>query len=58
MDIGAVVLHKLLEEQSLEGWSRLRREFFDASCKSVYTAIDKYYKSRNEIPSFEDWKLL
>jgi replicative DNA helicase len=54
MDIGAVVLHKLLEEQSLEGWSRLRSEFFDASFKSVYTAINKYYKARNEIPSFED----
>ena len=54
MDIGAGVLHKLLEEQSLEGWSRLRSEFFDASFKSVYTAINKYYKARNEIPSFED----
>ena len=54
MDIGAVVLHKLLEDQSLEGWSRLRSEFFDASFKSVYTAINKYYKAKNEIPDFAD----
>ena len=53
MDIGAVVLHKLLEEQSLDGWSRLRSEFFGSSFKSVYTAINKYYKDRNEIPGFE-----
>lgn len=53
MDIGAVVLHKLLEEQSLDGWARLRSEFFDASFKSVYSAINKYYQDKNEIPSFE-----
>jgi replicative DNA helicase len=54
MDIGAVVLHKLLEEQSLDGWSRLRSEFFDASFKSVYNIINKYYNNKNEIPSFSD----
>jgi len=57
MDIGAVVLHKLLEEQSLDGWSRLRSEFFDASFKSVYSAINKYYQDKNEIPSFEDLEI-
>jgi replicative DNA helicase len=54
MDIGAVVLHKLLEEQSLDGWSRLRGEFFDASFKSVYNVINKYYNNKNEIPNFSD----
>lgn len=57
MDIGAIVLHKLLQEKSLEAWSKLKLVFLDPSYSSLYTAINKYYNKYNCIPSFEDLEL-
>lgn len=53
-DIGAIVLNKLLQHTSLEGWSRLKLSFFDASYTSIYSAINKYYGKYNRIPNFEE----
>jgi hypothetical protein len=53
MDIGAVVLHKLLEEQSLEAWAKLRPAYFSSAYTSIYAAINKHYNKYNEIPSFD-----
>jgi replicative DNA helicase len=53
-DIGAIVLHKLLQEKSLDGWSRLKLSFFNASYTSVYSAINKFYSRYNRIPDFEE----
>ena len=57
MDVGAIVLHKLLKEQSLDAWARVRLAFLDPSYSSLYTAINKYYSKYNSIPSFEDLEL-
>lgn len=57
MDIGAIVLHKLLQEKSLEAWSKIKLVFLDPSYSSLYTAINKYYNKYNCIPSFEDLEL-
>jgi len=57
MDIGAIVLHKLLKEKSLEAWARIKLAFLDPSYSSLYTAITKYYNKYNTIPSFEDLEL-
>lgn len=57
MDIGAIVLHKLLKEKSLEAWSKIKLVFLDPSYSSLYTAINKYYNKYNCIPSFEDLEL-
>lgn len=57
MDIGAIVLHKLLKEKSLEAWSKVKLAFLDPSYSSIYTAINKYYNKYNCIPSFEDLEL-
>ena len=54
MDIGAVVLHMLMEEQSLDGWSRVKKDFFEESFNSLYTAMNKFYQEYNSIPSFEE----
>ena len=53
-DIGAIVLHKLLQEKSLDGWSRLKLSFFNASYTSVYSAINKFYGRYNRIPDFKE----
>lgn len=53
-DIGAIVLHKLLQEKSLEGWARVKLAFLDPSYSSLYTAINKYYTKYNCIPGFEE----
>jgi KaiC/GvpD/RAD55 family RecA-like ATPase len=53
MDIGAVVLHKLLKEQDLEAWSRIRSAYFPNAFSSLILAINKYYNTYSEIPSFE-----
>jgi len=58
MDIGAVVLHKLLEEQSLDGWARVKKDFFEESFSSLYTADNRFYNKNNFIPSFEELELV
>ena len=57
MDIGAIVLHKLLNEQSLDAWAKLKLAYLDPSYSSLYTAINKYYSKYNCIPSFNDLEL-
>jgi len=56
-DIGAVVLHKILKEKSLDGWSKLKLSFFNAAFSSVYSAVNKYYNRYNRIPDFADLDL-
>lgn len=53
MDIGAVVLHKLLKEQSLDGWARVRLAYFPPAYSSIFAAINKYYNTYSEIANFE-----
>ena len=36
MDIGAIVLHMLMEDQSLDGWARVKKDFFEESFNSLY----------------------
>ena len=54
MDIGAVVLHMMMEEQSLDGWARVKKDFFEESFNSLYNALNKFYQEYNSIPSFEE----
>ena len=53
MDIGATVLHMLMEEQSLDGWARVKSDFFEESYKSLYSSIHRFYQEYNRIPSFD-----
>ena len=53
-DIGAIVLHKILETKSLDAWARIKMAFFDPSYSSIFTAISKHYSTYNSIPGFED----
>ncbi len=56
-EIGAVVLYKLLQEKSLEGWAKLKLNFFNASYVNIYSTIRRYYNKYNNIPSFEEVEL-
>jgi replicative DNA helicase len=57
MDCGAIVLNKLLEERSLEIWSKLKLVFLDPAFSSLYSAIAKYYDTYSTIPSFDELEL-
>jgi len=57
LDTSAVVLHKLLAEQNLELWARLKLVFLDAAYSSLYSAINKHYEKYHKVPSFDDLTL-
>ena len=57
MDTSAVVLHKLLTEQNLEIWAKLKLVFLDAAYSSLYSAINKHYEKYHSVPSFDDLTL-
>lgn len=54
MDVSATVLSKLLSEQSLDLWARLKLTFLDPAYSSIYTAINKHYEKYSTLPSFDD----
>jgi replicative DNA helicase len=53
MDIGATVLHMLMKEQSLDGWARVKKDFFEESYNSLYSSIHRFYQEYNRVPSFD-----
>lgn len=57
MDISAVVLNKLLTEQNLEIWAKLKLVFLDSAYSSLYSAINRHYDKYSAIPSFDDLEL-
>lgn len=57
METSAVVLSKLLTEQNLELWAKLKLVFLDPAYSSLYSAINKHYEKYGAIPSFEDLEL-
>jgi replicative DNA helicase len=57
MDISAIVLHKLLTDQNIELWAKLKISFLDSAYSSVYSAISRHYSKYSNIPSFEDLEI-
>lgn len=57
MDVSAVVLNKLLTEQDLEIWAKLKLVFLDPAYSSLYSVINKYYEKYGNVPSFGDLEL-
>ena len=57
MDGSAVVLHKLLTEQNLDLWAKLKLSFIDPAYSSVYSAIARHYNKYNNLPTFEDLEI-
>lgn len=57
MDVSAVLLNKLLSEQNLDIWAKLKLVYIDPSYSSLYAAINRHYDKYGNIPSFEDLEL-
>lgn len=57
MDVSAVVLHKLLSEQSLDIYSKLKLIFIDPAYSTLFTLICKHYEKYGKVPSFGDLEL-
>lgn len=57
MDVSAVVLNKLLIEQNLEVWGKLKLAFLDPAYSTVYSAISRHYDKYSVIPTFDDLEI-
>jgi replicative DNA helicase len=57
MDVSAVVLNKLLTEQSLDIWAKLKLVFLDSAYSSLYSIINKHYEKYGALPNFDDLEL-
>jgi replicative DNA helicase len=57
MDVSAVVLNKLLTEQSLDIWAKLKLVYLDPAYSSLYSVVNKHYEKYNNVPSFDDLEL-
>lgn len=57
MDCSAVVLNKLLQEQDLEIWAKLKLVFLDAAYTGLYSAIKKYYDKYSALPTFSELEI-
>ena len=58
VNIEGIVLHKLLQEQSLEGFADLKSCFFSEAYTPLYRIIHKFYLKEGGIPSFDELKLV
>lgn len=58
MDIGAVVLHKILSEKSLDAWSKVKLAYFSSAYASIYSAVNRHYVKFGHLPNFEELDLL
>lgn len=58
MDCSAIVLNKLLQESSLEVWSKLKLAFLDPAYASLYSAISRHYDKYSKLPTFDELELV
>jgi len=53
-----LILHKLLAEQDLEVWARLKKEFFEPPYKEIYSLINRFYQKFDRLPSFDELEVV
>jgi replicative DNA helicase len=53
-----LILHKVLANQDLEAWSRLKKEFFEAPYTEIYFLINRFYQKFDKLPSFDELELV
>ena len=53
-----LILHKLLAEQDLEIWARLKKDFFQPPYTEIYHLINRFYQKFDKLPSFEELELV
>jgi len=53
-----LILHKVLAEQDLEVWSRLKKEFFEPPYTEIYFLINRFYQKFDKLPSFDELEVV
>jgi replicative DNA helicase len=53
-----LILHKVLADQDLEVWSRLRKEFFEPPYTEIYFLINRFYQKFDKLPSFDELEVV
>lgn len=53
-----LILHKVLANQDLEAWSRLKKEFFEAPYTEIYLLINRFYQKFDKLPSFDELEVV
>jgi len=53
-----LILHKVLANQDLDVWSRLKKEFFEAPYTEIYLLINRFYQKFDKLPSFDELEVV
>ena len=53
-----LILHKVLADQDLEVWSRLKKEFFEPPYSHLYLLVDKFYQKFDKLPTFDELEII
>lgn len=53
-----LILHKVLADQDLEVWSRLRKEFFEPPYTEIYFLVNRFYQKFDKLPSFDELEVV
>ena len=53
-----LILHKLLAEQDLEVWARLKKDFFEPPYTEIYHLINRFYQKFDRLPTFEELEVV
>lgn len=52
------LLHRIIEDQDINTWARLKPQFFEPPYNKIYNIIDKFYESKGKIPSFKELEIV
>lgn len=58
VNIEGIVLHKLLQEKSLEAFADIKACFFTGAYSPIYRMIHKFYLREGEVPSFDELEVV
>lgn len=53
-----LILHKILANQDLEVWARLKKEFFTPPYTEIYFLIHRFYQKFDKLPSFDELEVV
>lgn len=53
-----LILHKVLAEQDLEVWARLKKQFFEDPYVDIYILINRFYEKFDKLPSFDELEVV
>lgn len=53
-----LILHKVLANQDLEVWARLKKEFFEPPYTEIYFLINRFYQKFDKLPTFDELEVV